>query len=552
MDLGRILPDARIAEMRASGIWKDKLVLDYLEEALAKTPDRTAIISYDGETDSVTELSYRDVDRLSKRFALSLLDRGIGPGDVVSLQLPNWWQFSLMHLACVRVGAITNPLMPIFREAQLVFMLGFAEAKAMIAPAVYRGFDYRPMIAGMRPELPALEHVFFIGDTGDNSFEEHFLAPEREGANDADDRLAGLRPGPHDVIEIIYTSGTTGAPKGVMHTTNTLFCHLYDWNNRLGLTGDDVFLMSSPMAHQTGFIWGILIATMHGTTAVLQDRWEPAKAAKIIERHGASFTMASTPFLNDLANLPELDQYDVSSLRIFIAAGAPVPPTLVQQAQQRIGVKVLSGWGMTECACATVCRPGDPPEKIFGSDGISLACNAVRVVDDGGNTAPPGVEGLLKVTGAALFVGYLKRPELHGTDNDGWFDTGDLARMDEDGYIRISGRSKDIIIRGGENVPVVEIEATIFRHPAVQDVTIVGMPDPRLGERGCAFVTLNADASLSFDELIDYLEAQKTTKHYLPVRLEILGEFPRTPSGKIQKFKLREIAKDLTPMSRKR
>ncbi len=545
MDLGVILPEARIDEMRRTGDFKDKLVLDYLDDALARTPDRTAIISYNGEIGRADELTFAEVDRLSRRFALALLDLGIGAGDVVSLQLPNWWQFSLMHIACVRIGAITNPLMPIFREGQLIFMLGFAEAKLLIAPATYRGFEYRPMVDGMRAELPKLEHVFYVGGDGGDAFDAHFLAPEREDAADAESRLAPLRPGPNDVTEIIYTSGTTGQPKGVMHTANTLFCHLYPLNAHLALTGDDIFQMSSPMAHQTGFIWGILISTMLGTTVILQDRWEPVLAAELIDRHHVTFTMASTPFLNDLAGVAEPGRFDLSTLRYFLAAGAPIPPALVERAQERVGMKVLSGWGMSECACATVCRPSDPPEKIFGTDGLALDCNAVKVVDNDGNDAAVGQEGLLMVTGAAQFVGYLKRPDLHGTDDAGWFDTGDLAYMDGDGYIRITGRAKDIIIRGGENIPVVEVESAIFRHPAVEDAAIVGMPDPRLGERGCAYVVLNQGHDLTFPEMIAYLEEKKMTKQYLPERLEILDAFPRTPSGKIQKFVLRDWAKEL-------
>ncbi|MDP6707365.1 MAG: AMP-binding protein, partial [Alphaproteobacteria bacterium] len=479
------------------------------------------------------------------RFALALLDLGVGPGDVVSLLLPNWWQFNVVHMACVRIGAITNPLMPIFREGQLIFMLGFAETKVLIAPETYRGFDYRPMVDGMRPELPKLAHAFYIGGVGDDAFEAHFLAQARETADDAEARLAGLRPGSNDVIEIIYTSGTTGQPKGVMHTANTLFCHLYPLNEHLALTGDDVFQMSSPLAHQTGFIWGVLISTMLGTTVVLQDRWEPVKGAELIERHRVTYTMASTPFLNDLASVAEPGRFDLSSLRYFIAAGAPIPPALVERAQAQVGMKVLSGWGMSECALATVCRPSDPPEKIFGTDGLVLDCNGVKVVDGDGNEAPVNTEGLLLVTGAAQFVGYLKRPDLHGTDADGWFDTGDLAYMDADGYIRITGRAKDIIIRGGENIPVVEVESCIFRHPAVEDVAVVGMPDERLGERGCAYVTLNQGHDLTFTQLIAYLDEEKMTKQYLPERLEILDAFPRTPSGKIQKFVLRDWAKEL-------
>ena len=545
MELQAILPESRIQEMARAGHWPDRLVLDYLDDALAEGPDRPAITDHNSETGQSTTLSYGDLDRTCRNFALTLVGLGVGVGDVVSFQLPNWWQFAALHIACVRIGAISNPLMPIFRERELTFMLGLAEAKLLVAPARFRGFDYRAMVANMRPDLPALEHVFFIGGAGEDAFEPAFMAATEVPQDAAEAIFHDRRPGPNDVIEIIYTSGTTGEPKGAMHTANTQFASLVSANRNLGLTRDDVVLMASPLAHQTGFLYGILLPIMLGARSVLQDVWNARRAVEIIAGTGATFTMASTPFLNDLTEQGDVESHDISSLRTFLAAGAPVPPALVERAQQRLEIEVLSGWGMTEIALATCCQPGDPPEKIFGTDGRTLEGYEVRVIDSDGKPAPVGVEGLLQSRGAPMFVGYLKRPNLYAVDADGWFDTGDLARMDADGYIRISGRSKDIIIRGGENIPVVEVEAVLFRHPAVDDVAIVGVPDPRLGERACAYVTLKPDATLGLGDMIDYLEAEKMAKQYLPEFLEIVDEMPRTPSGKIQKFVLRERAKAL-------
>ena len=547
MDLQAILPEARIREMTETGLWPDKLVVDYLDDALAHDPERLAIVGYESETGGTTRLSYAEVDRLSRKVALALVGLGVGVGDVVSFQLPNWWQFTVLHIACVRIGAISNPLMPIFRERELTFMLGLAETKVLVAPARFRGFDYAAMVANMRADLPALSHAFFIGGDGTDAFEPTFLAGDDGPGEPAAAIFQDRRPGPNDVTEIIYTSGTTGEPKGVMHTANTLFGCLTPFHPWLQIGADDVILMASPMAHQTGFLYGMLAPIMLGARSVLQDLWNPSQAVEIIRDNGATFTMASTPFLNDLAAAGEPGGTDTASLRTFLAAGAPVPPTLVERAQQRLDVEVLSGWGMTEVGLATCCRPGDRPEKIFGSDGHALEGSDVQVVDRAGAVAAIGTEGLLKTRGSALFVGYLKRPQLYDLDDDGWFDTGDLARIDGDGYIRISGRSKDIMIRGGENIPVVEVEAVLFRHPAVQDVAIVGVPDNRLGERGCAYVQLKPDATLDFGEMINYLEAEKMARQYLPEFLEIVDEFPRTPSGKIQKFVLRERAKALAP-----
>jgi len=542
MELGAILPQSRIDAMRDAGLWLDRTLLDYLDDAVSRNASAPAITTYNGERDDITTLSYADLDRLSRRIALKLLDLGIAPGDVVSLQLPNWWQFAAMHLACLRIGAITNPLMPIFRERELTYMLGFAESKLLIAPARFRGFDYRPMVDSLKPELPALRHALYVDGDGSDSFEAVLLAEPLEDAAGAADRLNRHRPDANDVIELIYTSGTTGQPKGVMHTSNTTLSHLNLWIQHHSLSADDVFLMASPLAHQTGFLYGILQPVMLGSEVILQDRWHPPLAAEIIQRHRCTFTMGATPFLNDIVYMPNVGNFDLSSLRTFVSAGAPIPPALVQDATANFSFKVLSGWGMSECACPCICDPKDPGERVWTSDGAPLRGSEVIVLNEDGEEAPRGEEGDLKIRGSSMFVGYLKRPDLHGTNADDWFDTGDRAYMTDDGYIRISGRSKDIIIRGGENIPVVELEDVLFRHPSVQDVAVVGAPDPRLGERGCAYVTLKPGTSLTFADMLAYLDEKGTAKQYWPEVLEVIDEMPRTPSGKIQKFKLREMA----------
>jgi len=253
--------------------------------------------------------------------------------------------------------------------------------------------------------------------------------------------------------------------------------------------------------------------------------------------------MASTPFLSDLTDVVGAHGCVLPSLRIFLSAGAPIPRVLVERATQALKANIVSAWGMTENGAVTTTRLDDSPQKIFHTDGCPLPGMEVRVTDPANKPLPPGTEGMLKVCGCSNFVGYLKRPQLYGHDADGWFDTGDLAQIDADGFIRITGRSKDIIIRGGENIPVVEIEGLLFRHPAIQTVAIVGFPDRRLGERACAFVVLKPGGTFSKEEMVRFLEQEKISKHYLPERVEIVNDLPRTPSGKVQKFKLREVAR---------
>ncbi|MBZ0148246.1 MAG: AMP-binding protein, partial [Pseudorhodoplanes sp.] len=458
---------------------------------------------------------------------------------------PNWWQFVALHLAAARIGAISNPLMPIFRERELLHMLGLAESKVLIIPNRLRNFDHSAMVAGIRDKLPALRHVLDIGGQSATSFEA-FIARAWEEEIDMEALFASRRQGPNEVTEILYTSGTTGEPKGVMHIANTLFGNLVQFVKRLNLGEQDVTLMASPLAHQTGFIYGMLLPILVKGKLVLQDTWNPEDAARLIQDEGVTYTMAATPFLSDLSDLPTLKDFDTSSLRIFVCGGASIPAALARRAAERLGARIVSAWGMTENGAVTITRPNDLEDKVFGTDGFALPGLELQVVDADGKVCPHGTEGNLKVRGASNFVGYLKRPQLYGVNADGWFDTGDRAQMDADGYIRITGRSKDIIIRNGENIPVTEVEGLLYGHPSIHEVALIAIPDVRMGERACAFVSLKPDVKpLTLPDIVDFLSQHKMAKQYYPERLEIMPALPRTLSGKIQKFKLREIARQL-------
>jgi cyclohexanecarboxylate-CoA ligase len=534
--------------MREAGLWPDRLITDYLDQAAAERPDHAAIVDHNSMSGRSTTLTYRQLARRVNRMAAGLIGMGVEPGEVVAFQLPNWWQLTALYLACVRIGAVANPLMPIFRQRELKFMLGFADAKVMVVPRRFRNFEYPAMLEELRGELPALKHLLVIEDTPQGSFEQALLEQRAEDGPDCAALFRQRRPSPDDVTELQYTSGTTGEPKGVMHTANTLLSNVQAFIDVLRLTQQDAVLMGSPLAHQTGFLYGMLTPLMLGTKSVLMDIWHPEAAARHIQDEGVTFTMGSTPFLADMADTEAVGRYDVSTLRLFVTAGAPIPRVLVQRAQERLGARVISAWGMTENGAVTCTRPDDPPEKVFNTDGRAFPGFEVRVVDPRGKSVPAGEEGRLQGRGMCNFVGYLKRPERFDTDADGWFETGDLARMDRDGYIRISGRAKDIIIRGGENIPVAEVEGALYRHPAIQDVAIVAMPDERLGERACAFVVVRERRSLTFEEMIEHLQSEKMTRSYFPERLEVVAGMPRTASGKIQKFRLRQMAADLKPV----
>lgn len=543
MDFDAVLIPGRRAAMVEQGHWRDRTINDLLDDCVRQCPDQTAVTAVSIDRGTTRRFTYREVAALADRMAVGLARLGIGRNDVVSCQLPNWWEFTLVYLACSRLGAVMNPLMHIFRERELSFMLAHGRSKLAIVPRRFRGFDFEAMLHALQPGLPDLKHVLAVGGEGEDSFEARLTTPAWEREPDATRILTLGRPTPDDIMQLIYTSGTTGEPKGVMHSANTALSNLVPYAERLHLGRDDVVLMASPMPHQTGFLYGLVMPILLQARVVLLDIWDPERAAELIRDEGVTFTMASTPFLADLARVVAQSGKSVPSLRIFLCAGAPIPGPLVEQARAALGAKIVSAWGMTENGAVTTTLLDDDDERSVNTDGCALPGMEVRVVDMEGNPASPGERGRLLVRGCSNFGGYLKRPHLNNTDDDGWFDSGDLAYMDDRGYIRISGRSKDVIIRGGENIPVIEVEALLYRHPAIAQVAIVAYPDERLGERACAFVVLKAGQALDFTSMIAFLKAQKLAAPYMPERLEIRSELPSTPSGKVQKFRLRELLK---------
>ena len=541
MQFDPVLLPPRRAESIAKGWWHDRTINDALDACLATCPDQLALTAVRSESGDVRRFTYRELARMADRIAVGLSRLGVGRDDVVAMQLPNWWQFTALYLACSRLGAVVNPLMHIFRERELSFMLRHGEAKVLIVPKVFRGFDHEAMARALQPSLPDLRRIVVVDGGGPDDFDALLTQPAWEQEDDADTLLHGSRPGPDDVTQLIYTSGTTGEPKGVMHTANTVMANIVLYAERLRLGHDDVVLMASPMAHQTGFMYGLVMPIVLRARVVLLDVWNPKAAAELIRTEGVGFTMASTPFLTDLTKTVQETGAGVPSLKTFLCAGAPIPGALVEQARQVLGTKIVSAWGMTENGAVTTIRPEDDDVRAFTTDGCALPGVEVRVVDDAGQTLAPGEVGRLVVRACSNFGGYLKRPQWNATDADGWFDTGDLAHLDAAGYLRISGRSKDVIIRGGENIPVFEVESLLYKHPAVAQVAIVAYPDERLGERACAVVVHKPGQHLDFAGMVEFLKSHKLAVQYVPERLVVRDAMPATPSGKIQKFKLREM-----------
>ena len=535
---------SRAESMRAQGWWQDKTINDCLAKVLDATPDKTALVAHVQGGGVSRRISYRELDALVSRAAASLQALGVGHGDVVSMQLPNTWEFVVASLAAARIGAVANPLMPILRERELAYMLEFCEAKVLIVPARYRGHDHAAMARGLLPQLPHLKRLVVVGEAGPDGFDEVLLGPAASAAPGV--REALLKP--DDVTLLMFSSGTTGAPKGVMHTSNTLLSTLLTSIEDLQLTPDDVVLAASPVGHLMGYAYLVMMPLILGATVVLMDVWDGKSALVLMRAEKVSYSSAATPFLADLVAAVEAGDPGAPDFRLFGCAGAPIPPVLIERAAKAMKLTVCSIWGMTEVVAGTLTQIERAHELSALADGRAVRGVEVKVVDEDRRPAPVGTTGRLLFRGSSLFAGYLKRPDLNAVDAEGWFATGDLAYvLNDEGYIRINGRSKDIIIRGGENVPVFEIEALLHRHPAVAAAAIVGYPDERLGERACAFVVTKPDQTFDMEALTRHMEASKTARQYWPERLILCEELPKTASGKVQKFKLRERVGELKP-----
>jgi 3-phosphoshikimate 1-carboxyvinyltransferase len=342
--------------------------------------------------------------------------------------------------------------------------------------------------------------------------------------------------------QLLFTSGSTGEPKGVLQTHRSLNQAAQMHIRHFVLTADDVIYIPSPLAHQTGFLYGMWIALTLGAPQVVQTSWDAAAGFEAMQSTGVSFVQAATPFLADLVRVASERGTSLEALKTFVATGTAIPRELARTARTALGADVGGAFGTTESCLGAAFVPGEDPDRAWSTDGRALEGITLRITDDQGNELPPGEEGNFEVLTKTLFEGYLNRPELtaEALTADGYYRTGDLARIDADGYLKITGRVKDVINRGGEKVPVVEVEQVLYAHPAVREVAIVAMPDERLGERACAFVVLTDGGELDFDKMQQYLDAQRVSKPYWPERLEIVEQLPYTPSGKIQKFVLRD------------
>jgi cyclohexanecarboxylate-CoA ligase len=524
----------------AAGHWGQAVLHDALVAQAARTPDKAAVI------DRAGTLTYADLLAQADRVALGLLELGVRPRDVVAVQLPNWREFVVAFLAIERIGAVVNPITTILRQREVREIVALGQPTAIIVPDTFRSFDHAAMALELQADAPWLRQVIVVGSAPLGAVPWERLAAEPWEERVDRRVLTYLRPDANDIGELAFTSGTTGQPKGVMHTHNTLLLAVGSTLRRQEIGPACVSLVFLPVGHNAGYFYGVRLALQAGGTVVLQDTWDAAEALRLIERHRVTHTEGTTTFIIDLLAQPDLERHDLSSLRLVMCGGAQIPPALAAEAQRRLAGFFCPVFGMTEQGQTISAHPSMPAEKVRTTVGTPQPEVEVRIVDADGRPLPPGAEGRMLIRCPMNFAGYVQGRAFTAPyfDTEDFFDTGDLARMDEQGYITITGRAKDIIIRGGENIPVKEVEDLLAAHPCVLEAVVVGIPDPRLGERACACVRLRPGTTFTLDDLRQHFAAHRVTKQFWPEALEIVADFPRTPSGKVQKFKLRAALAD--------
>ena len=536
----RLTPEL-VEKYLAEGVWRDVALGDYLAEAAEVVPDRLAAVSVDGQTGERTgSVSYADMATMADRLAGGLSQLGVGRGDAVCLMLPNRLEFGALVYALGRLGAVYSGIPVSYGQKEAAFIVQRTRAKVLVVPSSFRSTNHIDMVRKMHPESPALEHVVVLGE--DVPEEPGWLSFGELAAAEPLDQLPEVDPG--SLVHIGFTSGTTGEPKGVMNTHQTLDAVRRRWVEHVGeeaLGTPAINLIASPVGHHTGFLWGALLSASVSGTAVYLDRWEPQVAAEVIRREEVTLMFGAPTFLQDLMRLPDLTPNALPSLHMICIPGAPIPRKLVPKARETLGCFICPAWGMTEWGIGISGSPRLPQERVEATDGVPIEGCEVRVMETPDRQAEPEQEGELQIRGGGLFVGYYERPEYTEEEIvDGWFKTGDQATIHEDGFVSLLGRSKDIIIRGGENIPVYELENSLYRHPVVVDAAVIGVPDERLGERACAVLVLEQDEHLTLDDVREFLLDEGISKHFLPERLELIDALPKTSTGKVRKVELRQ------------
>jgi acyl-CoA synthetase (AMP-forming)/AMP-acid ligase II len=523
------LTPAMSARWRGAGLWSDETFATVLAQRVREAPDREAV------TDGTHRMSYRELADGIDRMAARLRALGIGPGDVVTIQLPNWVEFALVFFALERVGAVAVTVSVDFRSRELEYIMRFAGSKMLVCCARFRDFDHAAMAAELKPRLPALAAIGIV------------RAEPRAGMASLDDVVAargapkGFVAAPMDadaVMRMAFTSGTTGNPKGVMHSHNTTLAAARILNGDVGLKADDVMMIWLPL----GLNWGYLTlvqSILAGAKAVLLDRFTPAAALDLIERERVTYIPTAPASLTAILQQPGLDRRDLSSLRVVVSGGASAPVETIRAWRRAAPGVLLELLGMLKTGYQAYTRPTDEPERVAGSVGVPASHMGLRLVGAEGRDVAPGEEGDICCDGPSVHLGYHNNPAANAEAflPDGWFRSGDLGVLGPDGRLRIVGRLKEMINRGGKKFFPREIEEILYTHPQVLYAAIVGIPDARLGERNCLCLVPRPGAAPALEDFVAFLGDSVAT-YKLPERLELFTQFPFTPTGKIQRHML--------------
>lgn len=528
--------------LREAGVWRNRTLADDARDRALHEPDRVCI------RDGRRAITYAEVLTEARGLAAGLWALGLRPGNVISFQLPNWIEAAVIDMAASLLGLIVNPIVPIYREFETTAIVRDCKAKALFITDKLRNFDYIGMALDIRSACPSLEHIVVvrpsIADTRADVLNYESLTRT--------DSAAMIWPSvkPDSVKFVLYTSGTTGTAKGVMHTHETIDRVLRGCMEFWGIAPYDAILMPSPVTHITGYLWGLEAPFGWGSPTVLMERWIADEAVDLIDRYGLAMTISATTFLQELLDAAARKGTGLPSLKVFACGGASVPPALIRRANANLqNCRAFRVYGATEVPLiGRGCIDPNHETTAADTDGIIVDFE-VRIIDEQGAALPDGKEGEILARGPAQCVGYVDQAATRASfDADGFFHTGDLGYRTPAGALVITGRKKDLIIRGGENISAKEIEDILIGHPGIREVAVVSMPHARLGETVCAFV-IAVQAGLTLRDLACHLEKAGVARQKFPERLEVVDDMPRTAAGKIKKDILRGIAARLVAVT---
>jgi cyclohexanecarboxylate-CoA ligase len=503
---------------------------ELVEKRAVETPDAEAVVDEDGR-----HLSFADVKAEAEKAAAGLYAMGLREGDVVSWQLPTWFESQTLVLALARLGVIQNPILPIYRKREVGFVTRQAGTKLLVVPSTWKSFDFEAMareIAGeVNAEGGSLEVL--VADKELPQGDPSTLPPPPATPDDPEDL---------PVRWLFYTSGTTADPKGARHTDASVAAIGKGMGERYRVGPEDRGAMVFPFTHIGGITW-LVTSLQFGSTNIFLEAFDPATTIPLLAQEGVTLAGAGTPFHLAYLNAQRAnpDEPVFPQVRAFPGGGAPKPPQLHYDMKQELGgLGILSGYGLTEAPIIVLCDVDDPDDALANSEGRAMPGVDLRFVKLDESIAGTDEEGEIRVKAPQLMKGYLDASlDEEAFDADGYFRTGDLGTRDADGYVAITGRLKDIIIRKGENISAKEVEDLLYKHPKIADVAVIGLPDPASGERACAVVAPKDPADpLTLDEMSLFLREEGLMVQKIPEQLEIQDILPRNPTGKIVKHEL--------------